>query len=113
MTRSLLSGGRFVEATDYRYLNEPPRPLHQRWLRGIFLDVASTPPLPRRGLRSTGTVRQQPQVRRGAEHSEAGWFPSEALQDVALEPPRLLARLAGTPPDSGGEFPSFQIIHSP
>src|SRR5262245_60334589 len=32
-------------------LNEPPRPLHQRRLRGIFLDVASTPPWPRRGMR--------------------------------------------------------------
>jgi hypothetical protein len=25
-------------------LNEPPRPLLRRWLRGIFLYVASTPP---------------------------------------------------------------------
>jgi hypothetical protein len=32
-------------------LNEPPRPLHQRWLRDIFIDVAATPPFPRRGLR--------------------------------------------------------------
>ena len=30
--------------------NEPPRPLQQRRLRGIFIDVASTPPWPRRGL---------------------------------------------------------------
>ena len=28
----------------------PPRPLHQRWLRSIFLDVASTPPQLRRGV---------------------------------------------------------------
>jgi len=33
-------------------LNQPPRPLHQRKLRGIFIDVAATPPLPRRGLPS-------------------------------------------------------------
>ena len=25
-------------------ITQPPRPLHQRWLRVIFLDVASTPP---------------------------------------------------------------------
>jgi hypothetical protein len=24
---------------------QPPRPLHQRWLRDIFIDVASTPPV--------------------------------------------------------------------
>jgi hypothetical protein len=33
-----------------RKLNEPPRPLHTMRLRVIFLDVASTPPWPRRGL---------------------------------------------------------------
>jgi len=32
-------------------LNKPPRPLHQRRLRGIILDVPSTPPWPRRGIR--------------------------------------------------------------
>jgi hypothetical protein len=31
-------------------LNEPWRPLHQRWRRGIFLNVASTPPYPWRGI---------------------------------------------------------------
>ena len=36
-------------------LNEPPRPLHQRLLRDIFLVVASTPPLPRRGLPPVAT----------------------------------------------------------
>jgi hypothetical protein len=43
-------------------LNQPPRPLHQRRLRGIFIDVASTPPWPRRGMprfnRSVFRVRQ-------------------------------------------------------
>ena len=42
-------GGSFKVPINRR-LNEPPRPLHERWLRAIFLDVASTPPLPRRGL---------------------------------------------------------------
>src|SRR5262249_27079601 len=50
--------------SDYRLLNEPlldgcalsglraspARPLHKRWLRTIFLDVAATPPYPRRGF---------------------------------------------------------------
>ncbi len=36
--------------SDDRLLNEPPRQLHQRRLRTIFLDVAATPPLPRRGV---------------------------------------------------------------
>src|SRR5256885_16768338 len=31
-------------------LNQPPRPLQLRRLRDFFIDVASTPPLPRRGL---------------------------------------------------------------
>ena len=42
-------GGSFKVPINRR-LNEPPRPLHERWLRAIFLGVASTPPLPRRGL---------------------------------------------------------------
>jgi hypothetical protein len=42
--------GWFVQATNYRMLNQPPRPLLTRLLRDIFLDVAATPPLPRRGL---------------------------------------------------------------
>src|SRR6266568_6729671 len=49
MLRSLLSGaqtGWLVQATDYRKLNEPPRPRLQR--NGtIYLDGAATPPLPR------------------------------------------------------------------
>jgi hypothetical protein len=31
-------------------LTEPPRPLPLRRLRDIFLEVASTPPYPRRGI---------------------------------------------------------------
>src|SRR5881409_1164472 len=31
-------------------LNQPPRPLPIRMLRDIFLEVASTPPYPRRGI---------------------------------------------------------------
>jgi hypothetical protein len=50
MPRSLLERaqtGRFVQEfrSDLRgEWNEPPRPLHERRLRDIFLDVASTPP---------------------------------------------------------------------
>src|SRR5437762_1922400 len=49
--RSLLSGRRgwFVPATDYRKLNEPPRPRFSKE-RGHLLDGAATPPLPRRGV---------------------------------------------------------------
>src|SRR5262245_14502714 len=65
MSRSLLSwrrGARSASAAarsikkgsfyppNNRSLNQPPRPLRQRRLRDIFIDVASTPPLLRRGL---------------------------------------------------------------
>src|SRR5262245_26504154 len=36
----------------------------------------------------------------------------KSCRNAALEPPRLLARLAGTPPDSGGEFRSLPIYSS-
>src|SRR2546425_472303 len=55
ISRSFLSGaqtGWLVQATDYRKLNEPPRPRVSKE-RGHFLDRASTPPLPplpRRGV---------------------------------------------------------------
>ena len=53
ISRSLLSrrrrGGSF-KPSNHRKLNQPPRPLHQRRLRGIFITVASTPPWPRRGV---------------------------------------------------------------
>src|SRR5438552_13988915 len=52
ISRSSLSGaqtGWLVQATDYRKLNEPPRPRVSKE-RGHFLDRASTPPLPRRGV---------------------------------------------------------------
>src|SRR5437773_6181002 len=39
----------FVPATDYRKLNEPPRPRFSKE-RGHLLDGAATPPLPRRGV---------------------------------------------------------------
>src|SRR5919109_1231892 len=39
-----------VHATDYRKLNEPPRPRLSKE-REHLLDGASTPPLPRRGIR--------------------------------------------------------------
>src|SRR5262249_32175773 len=52
--------GWFAQPTDYRSLNEPPRLRPLRKLCDILLVGASTPPLPRRGLRSTGTVRQRP-----------------------------------------------------
>src|SRR5262249_31106990 len=52
--------GWFVQLPIIGGLNEPPRPLHQRWLRDIFLDVAATPPLPRRGLHSPARFRLRP-----------------------------------------------------
>src|SRR5437762_2628195 len=45
----------FVPATDYRKLNEPPRPRLSKE-RGHLLDGASTPPLPRRGVRPIPTI---------------------------------------------------------
>src|SRR5438094_1864689 len=39
----------FVPTTDYRKLNEPPRPRFSKE-RGHLLDGAATPPLPRRGV---------------------------------------------------------------
>src|SRR5437867_9171508 len=41
--------GWFVPVTDYRKLNEPPRPRFSKE-RGHLLDGAATPPLPRRGV---------------------------------------------------------------
>ena len=47
-------------------LNQPPRPLHQRWLRGIFLDVASTPPWPGVLPNGLGRANSPPWIRRVA-----------------------------------------------
>src|SRR6266705_2491394 len=52
ISRSFLSRaqtGWFVQTSDYRKLNEPPRPRFSKE-RGHFLDRAATPPLPRRGV---------------------------------------------------------------
>ena len=48
-----------VQATDYRKLNEPPRPRLSKE-REHLLDGASTPPLPRRGLRFSRRLSQTP-----------------------------------------------------
>src|SRR5262245_28162806 len=48
--------GWFVQLPIIGGFNEPPRLRPLRRLRAIFLVGASTPPLPRRGLRSTATV---------------------------------------------------------
>src|SRR5216117_3899499 len=47
-----------VQATDYRKLNEPPRPRLQR--NGTIYLMARPPPLPRRGLRLSRRLSQTP-----------------------------------------------------
>src|SRR5262245_12029526 len=44
-------------------LNQPPRPLHQRRLRDIFLDVASTPPWAKAGNTPPQTGRPNRDVK--------------------------------------------------
>src|SRR6266403_6398525 len=44
MPRSDRSGADGVVAHTYLLCEPPPRPLNQRWLRDIFLDVAAPPP---------------------------------------------------------------------
>src|SRR5262245_30795560 len=81
--------------------------LHRGWRRGRGAAVDCCGELERERI---GNKRRSPPKLGGVPSAaRRGGSAAEVLQDAALEPPRLLARLAGTPPDSGGEFPSLPI----
>src|SRR5207245_8960961 len=56
--------GWFVPLPIIGGLNQPPRLLQRRRLRGIFLMGAATPPCPRRGLRLFSHLAKCPNSRR-------------------------------------------------